>query len=303
MTDKQTNFQKNPAKSVTTQDGATVKLKRLNPDLPSGIVHFPLKGGYQELYPSVYSIEIPNEGFIKIWDFFTSEYLDKRTLINYDQWCLYNFIGTLRNRGYYVTLQGKKGDDNEIKGLAKIIGTRTKTLIENLDHLENCLLMHRVRRLDLNGTPNEFILHTPFTAKQLDAENGKLHKKIVERVALNHVKKQRSLAVKTGEGKKGGFGYLDRKATNERFQFDYRFIKSSFGSSSRLFTDFALVFFKANLKLLRNNKSNFDYVYRAELSRRMSDWGIGGNSAQHQCYIAANKFRVIYCPTDEELYA
>ncbi len=299
MSDKQKNSQKFPEKPITLQDGATVEFKKINEDFPSALVYYPQRGGYQELYPSVYSIDVPGEGFVKLWNHFATEYLEDRGLINYDQFSLRNYISSLRNRGYYITVKSRK-EDGDIKGLAQFLKMRTATLTAHLDHLEDCLLIHRVRRLDLHGTPNEFVAHTEFTAKQLDAGKEKI---IVDRVARQHTKTKREKAVRRGGEESGKFGYLDRKATDERFQFDYRMIKSAFGDNSLAFADFALEFFKAHLGMLRNKKSEFDYAYRSELNRRMSAWGIGGNSAREQCYIAANKFRVIYCPTDEELFA
>lgn len=305
MSKQEKNFQKFPKKTITLSDGATVEFKKLDGDFPSKIFHYPQTGGYQELYPSVYSIEIPGEGFTKLYDFFVEEYFENLGLINYEQFNLYNYITTLRNRGYYLSLSGRKLEkgkpsDADVKGLAQMIRSRVKALTANIDHLEDCLLLHRVRRLDLQGMPNELVIHSPFTKKQLDA--GK-HKIILDRISRQHTKTQRQKAVHTGDGKTGKFGYLDRKATNERFQMNYQFIKNAFGDNAAQFADFALGFFKSHLGFLRRSKSEFDYAYRAELKKKLSFWAIAGNSAREACYIAANKFRVIYCPTFEELCA
>lgn len=304
MPKEKQNPQKFPPKQITQVGGATVEFKKVNDDFPSALYVYPESGGYQELFPSVYSIKIPGEGFTRIYDFFADEYFENRGLINYAQFCLYNYISTLRNRGYYLSIHSRKGKndgDNDVIGLAKMVGIKPDTLTAHLDHLENCLLIHRVRRLDLHGTPNELVIHSPFTAQQLDHE-GK-QKIIVNRVARNHVQNDRQKAVIKGDGKNGGFGYLNRKMTNERFQMNYKAVKTAFGEAARQFCNFALEFFKANLQMLRDSKSSFDYAYRAELNKKFTTWAIGGNTAREKCYIAANKFRVIYCPTDEEICA
>ena len=300
MSKEEKNFQKFPQKSRTLEDGATVEFKKLYDDQTSGLVHYPQRGGFQELYPSVYSNEIEGEGFVKIYNFVPTEYIEERAFINYAQYSLHNYILINSNRGYYLSLKGSK-KDGDVKGLAKVLQTRVATLTADIDRLQNCFLLHRVRRLDLNGCPNELVYHSGFTAKKLDASNQKIHKIIVERIARDHAKSSRQNGVVKSNGKRGGFGYLNRKATNERFQFDYNVIKKAFGDNSRHFADFALEFFKLNKGLLERNKSEFEKGYRLELNRRMSDWGIGSNSAREACYIAANKFRTIYCPTFEEL--
>ena len=294
--------QKFPPKPITRIGGATVEFKKINEDFPSAIFIYPKGGGYQELYPSVYSSKIPNEGFTPHYDFFVDEYFENRGLISWKQYNLYNYLATLRNRGYYLSIHNRKRGDAEVKGLAQMIGTRVATVNADLDHLEDCLLIHRVRRLDLHGAPNEIVIHSPFTAAQLDREDGQKNTKqkiIIDRFARSYAKTNREQAVIRGEG----FGYLNRKMTSERFQFNYKAVKTAFGDAAHQFTDWALVFFKKNLQMLRDSKTSFDYAYRAELNKKFTTWAIGGNAAREACYIAANKFRVIYCPTDEELCA
>lgn len=300
MPKQENNFQKFPQKTITLNDGATVEFKKLYDDQPSGLVHYPQSGGYQELYPSVYSNEIEGEGFVKIYNFVPTEYVERRAFINYDQYSLHNYAGINSNRGYYLSLKGSK-KDGDVKGLAKMVGVKVETLTEHIDRLQDCFLLHRVRRLDLNGCPNELVYHSGFTAKQLDANNQKINNVIVDRIARSATKSSRQKGVVKSNGKNGGFGYLNRKATDERFQFDYNVIKKAFGDNSRSFADFALEFFKTHKHLLERHKSDFEKGYRIELNRKMSDWGIGGNSAREFCYVAANKFRTIYCPTFEEL--
>lgn len=293
------DYRKFPPKQII-RDGIVIDFKKSNEDFSSNL-YIQTEKGYQELYPSVYSIELAGEGYTKIYNFFPEIYLENLGLINYDQFNLYNYITTLRNRGYYLSITGSRKNSDQ-KGLAQMVGMRPETLRKNLDHLQDCLLIHRVLRLDLQGMPNELVVHTPFTDKQLKADNNRRLKLIVDRISQSHTEKQREKAIERGEGRGGGFGYLKRKETNERFQMDYGFIKRAFESHSRSFADFAIDYFKKELRTLKTDKSAFEKYFRLALRRKLDYWGILTNEQREICYIAANKFRSIYCPTDEEIF-
>jgi hypothetical protein len=303
------DFRKFPPKKVTSRDGDQIFFKKINDDFPSALYHYgqDLDGnpGYREMYPSVYSIELPKKyGYTKLYDFFVEEYFENRGLITYEQYNLYNYIATLRNRGYYLSLKGSNGGrtDGEIKGLAKMVRARVPDLTADIDHLEDCLLLHRVRRLDLQGMPNELVVHTPFTPDQLTAGKQKL---IVDRISRQATKTKRQGAMVKGDSESGQkFNYLDRSRGNEHcFWLDYNYVKKAFGDKSKAFADFALAFFKKFLHWLKQDKSGFDADYRDALKHQLDRWGIKGNEQRETCYIAANKFRTIYCPLEQELIA
>ena len=302
-----------PPKTIVFH-GTPVEFKRVNPDFPSALYYYHEPTGYQPLYPSVYSIDLWNAGgFVKSWDFFAEEYLENRQLITYRQYSLYNYIVQLRNRGYYLSIKGsriaeKRDDDGnliregkEVKGLSAVTGIRRPELIADLDRLEDVLLLHRVRRLDLQGIPTELVVHSPRTARELDKDGW--HDFIAKRIAADATRGRRRSAMISGEKNGQPFSYLDRRSRSAGFQFDYRAVRDAFGDRCHQFANFALTYFKKNYHFLTENKAGFESDYREKLALELNLWNIAGNERRKNCYAAAHAFRTIYCPPIEEIIA
>jgi hypothetical protein len=309
MEEKPRDYRKYPPKTEHF-GGADVEFKKLNDHLSGNSVYWSQQQGtFQELYPSIYSIKLKGYSYIKLYDFFPEYYYERLRLITHRQMHLYIDLCHLSNRGYYLSQTGsrkkgdsKDGDRRQVGGLSAYTGIRRPELAADLDHLEDCLLIHRVRRVDLRGMPSEIVVHTPFTPPEL--ETGK-YKLITGRVASQATKTRRAKAmvdVVSESGEK--FRYLHRQtALKDGFWFDYRFIKKSFGDHAQRFADFALTWFKKNLWALQQQKANFEKDFRDALSLEMNLMGIQSDQRRQMCYIAANKFRTIYCPLEAEICA
>jgi hypothetical protein len=290
-------------------------------------------------YPSIYSTKL-SSGFVYLWDVLREEYVENLGLINYEQFSLYNYIASLRNSGWHVSVKGHKrrkldadgkrtAEIEEVKGLAQITGRWWPKVAKDLDHLEDCLLIHRVRRPDLPGCPNEIIIHTPFAEQELvridrtgqriegiDPMTGEwiegmwtplLRQRVEQKATATRLAAIERHTIKKklvdGKHKNVHVKWHDHRAEAERFIFDFRPVSAAFGDNVDLFAYWAMQFFKKNWQYLYSDKSAFEHDYRHELGLGMSRWGIHDDAQRSRCYVQANKFRTIYCPTEEELVA
>jgi hypothetical protein len=297
-----TGFQKFPPKRARG-----VQFERLYHRSGGLVIKDSESGKYCAKFPSVYSTELPNQyAYAKLWDHFSECYFEGQDgrsgfepLISWRQYSLYNYLTSLSNRGYYVSIKGRKNDDGQVIGLAALTGIRRPWLIDDLDHLEDCLLIHRVRRLDLHGQPNEIVIHTPFTPQQL--RDGK-YDLIRDRIARRATKQRREQAKVRGEKDGQPFAYVTRN-TAPGFWFDYNYFRSTFGEQSQRFADFALRFFRKNFHYLKTDKSAFEADYRDDLGLELNVMEIRDAERREKCFKAAGVFRKIYCPTLEEICA
>jgi hypothetical protein len=307
-TDQIISRRKFPPKQIEIR-GKAVTFSRIETNFErSGIyVQHPYESGVSfRKYPSIYSVKLSG-GFIYLWDVLAEEYYENLQLINYRQLALYNYLGSLRNRGYRVSLKGngKKGDE-EIKGLAQLTDTWWPTLVKDLDRLEDVMLIHRIRRPDFRGMPSEIVIHSPLDPQDLrDPQTKQLREWaqiLQQRVKEEPTRQRRQGTMRSGTTDDGrNFVFQDRKQEDERFVFDFRQIVKAFGDFAERFALFAMEYFSKNWHLLTANKSGFEHDYRKSLELEMNVWGIHDNSRRESCYIAANKFRTIYCPMEEEL--
>lgn len=271
------------------------------------------KVGYVERFPSVYNHA--QADFSKNFNMVVQEYFLNRRLVSYAEMNLYNFLMNCAGCGYRISIHGKPrrvDSDGQIidpgtAGLAAVIGCDPKKIVAMIDKLEDLLLLHRVTRMDLRAAPNDLIMHTPFKSAALDQACVSM---LVRRVR-DHVTLNKKIAARGVDKNGGSLGRFHGKA-NSFFQFDLREISAgrkiagqkrqeAFGSHARDFTEWSLIFFKKNLPLLRNYKGDFQKKYRDDLAQMWEQWQIHGKRRREECFIAANKFRTIYCPTMEEL--
>jgi hypothetical protein len=294
-------FRSNPPKRVII-DGVTVDFKKTYSDRPSGLYHPRTDGKYQALYPSIYSLELPSKyAYTKIYNFYAEEYLENRRLLTGNVWGFYLYLTSLRNRGYYLSIKGNgKTGEEEVRGLAQVYGISRRTAIDHLDHLEDCMLIHRVRRLDLQGMPNEIVIHLPKTPEELDRDG--YHDWIVKRIKENATKSRRDGARVSGTSESGqNFNYVDRTVDGQ--SFDYGMIRRAFGQQALRFADWALMWFEKNWHFLRAEKRSFDHDVRKDLELELNGWGIYDRQRRHECFTAFGVFRKVYCPLDTELFA
>jgi hypothetical protein len=260
-------------------------------------------------YPSVYSVQLSG-GYTFDWDVLADEYFENRGWINYEQLSLYGYVKSLRNRGYHVSVRprpGRKvlgldgeptGERDEVRGLAQITGRSCRYIERDLDVLEDCLLIHRVRRPDFSGAPNEFVVHSPFTVKDLQTEIGSV---IEQRVAEGATRSRREGIAKRGVGKDGRpFVYHNRRADSPTFVYDARETVKAFGDKTEAFIYWAMSYFQNEWDWLWKRKGEWQKQFREVLFAELNRWGINGDEARHACYREANKFRTIYCPLLEE---
>lgn len=295
-----------PLPEPVTRSGVDIGFKPLGGPSKSGLYyHDKDENRFYPLYPSIYSTDAGN--YFPLYDHFTREYIIARPLITRDQFAVYTFLASIRNQGFRVSIMGsrsKSGDDDEPTGLAALLGMGRPQLIQALDHLEDCLLIHRVRRLDIHGTPNDILIHTPFTRQQL--YGGQRFIDIIEdRIARKVTATARQKKMVTGVTDDGQpYSYLDRTVgTDGRFHYNASQISEAFGFYTDKFTQFALKYFRKNHHLLRGDKSGFEHDYREDLSLELNLYEIHKDAAREKCYRAAHKFRTIYCPSHEELLA
>lgn len=307
-----------PPKQII-RDGQILDFNRDDPELHSGIYQYS-DGEYGKpnqrlaVYPSVYSIEIPGHGYTKTYDYFSDLYLENMGFINWQQYNLYNYIATLRNRGYRLSIHGarrkrKPGDPPpepdaaQHKGLAAFSGVSPKTLITDLDHLEDCLLMHRVRRLDLQGIPSDLVIHSPFTPTKFE----EMRKVIVKRISTKYTRTRRlKMMMPTAatnileDDRADQKFYFNRKAGEPRFQLSAA-VREAYGPKFGHFVNFALEFFNKYLWEFRNQQPQFEKGYRDALKIKLTYWGIADRHDREKCYQAAAIFRNVYCPTLADL--
>lgn len=277
-------------------------------------------------YPSIYSTKLSG-GFVYLWDVLREEYVENLGLINYDQFSLYNYMASLRNSGWHVSIKGrpgklKKGADGklmdereaDVKGLAQIAGRRWTSVLHDLDVLEDALLIHRIRRPDFHGCPSEIVIHTPFAAQELvqvDRETGErtelesahvLRQRIEDKITANRRLKIVKHGIKKESAKKfTHFSWHDRRQEDDRFVFDFRKVVAAFGDKVDQFAWWAMEFFQEHWNLLYSDRAAFQEDYRRELHDELTRWKILDNSDREECYKQANKFRTIYCPTEQEI--
>jgi hypothetical protein len=278
----------------------TIDFNPIDSHFPSGNYYYDKENRYQALYPSVYSIKLQGHGYFPFWDFFADQYFEDLELLNSEQMWLYTYLASLRNRGIRLSINGSKSKDSERRGLAAMLGRWRPAVIKDLDHLEDCMLIHRVRRLDLHGTPNDIIVHTPFTPPEL--HDSGWHKVIKDRIANETTRRARERHMVTGVDDEGNkFAYLNRTGGDGRFHYDARQVDEAFGQNAKRFCDFALTFFRKHFWVLFEDKPAFDEDYRRELRLELNLYGVNQNSDRERCYVVANKFRTIYCPSLQEL--
>lgn len=286
-----------------TFNGAAVRFNKIDGEFErSGIYGFGPDGMRFDKYPSIYSVKMPG-GYVPLWDITADEYFENRSWLNYRQFSLYHYIASLRNRGYHLSIEGNgKSGDAEIRGLAQIVGTWRPTLVADLDRLEDCLLIHRVRRPDFHGTPSELVVHSPFTLVEL---RGGYADVIIERVNGRATWTRRQRMMRRGTTAAGvAYCFQNRASEAEQFVFNFNQIREAFGDSVDRFIYFAMAFFQKNHHFLYTNKGGFQADYRSGLFKELDGWNIvHDNAARELCYKAANKFRTIYCPTEAELCA
>lgn len=275
-------------------------------------------------YPSVYD----NYGgglFTKNYNVIVNDYFENLRFIDASQMALYNYLLNKSSRGYRVSVHGKKPKldargvetDPGTAGLAAIFGWSPRTTIDNLDRLEDVLLMHRITRLDWQGAPSEYVMHTPFDADRTGKFPADRSSLITGRLQKAVTKQRRLGAAKhpAGKGRTHDMAAYLAKPTDFPFQYDHRATVDAFGDRTADFIEFALVFFKLNWrKLGTDRRGDFQKNYRDGMTREMELWSIDadkrfdphkwrlrGKDHKELCFRAANKFRHIYCPTLEEL--
>lgn len=297
-------------------NGALIDFEPIEDGFPSGLYYYDDENRYCSLYPSIYSIKIDGHGYFPMWDFFLHEYRDNLGLISIHQWNVWAGIASLRNRGYRIKLTSdrrKKVDDGdqEVRALDHYLERDYRLLRDDLDCLEDALLIHRVRRADYRGTPDDIIVHSPFTPKQL--YDGGWAETIKKRVDGQVTKANREITRISGRTKEinrngqptvPGKNYAYNPRTldrSHRFTYDRRQISDAFGESTVRFARFALTYFSKNVWTLFRDKQAFDRDYRDMLATELNLYDIRKNSQREKCYIAANKFRMIYCPSMDEL--
>lgn len=292
-------------------NGALIEFQPINdiPGINNGLYYYDQATNRpQPLHPSIYSLKLEGHGFLPLWNFFLEEYYENRSFINHRQAWAYIGIAGLRNRGLRIVLtpdrKKKKvttdDGDLQVHALDKYLGIDYRQLTKDIDRLEDCLLLHRIRRLDAHGTPNDFIIHTPFTPGQLATKWAKI---IEQRIADEVTTTRRHKRMQWGMTKGGRqFTYLDRKADPEhRFSFDHLQIIKAFGQNTFRFAEFALKFFRSNFHYLTTDPQAFDRDYRDGLKLEMNLYDIHDNGRRELCYRAAHKFRQVFCPSHEEL--
>lgn len=309
-----------------------------NGDRSNGLLWYPYRydppeGQRRELerYPSIYS----NGGgglFTKAHNVVVNDYFENNRFVSGQEAWLYIYLMNMRSRGYRVSIHGKKQRfdkqgrevDPGTAGLAAIHRQSARTMMGQLDRLENALLMHRITRLDWKGAPNEYVIHTPFDViSDPDAPRDKPRSifppdkaALIERRIKDNVSKQRRLAASkndTGRGRSHDIKQYKESPAAFIFQYDHRDTEEAFGDRTVDFTEFALIFFRENLKTLNTRKGDFQKKYRDRLAIEMDQWSVESDkrygprwrlrNKDHKeiCFKAANKFRTIYCPTLEEL--
>ena len=252
-------------------------------------------------FASVYSLKVDGTGFFPVWDFFCDQYVEKLEIITPRQFMIYVYVGQLRNRGYRLSLKGSP-DNSDTRGLATILGMHLNTLIADLDHLEDALLLHRIIRPDLKGRPNDIVVHTPFQEFELNGQGWlDVIRDRIARKATKTRRQQSLVAAKTPAGKP--YSYIDRPTSEQPFILNYKAVAKAFGTSMPKFENFALKFFDRSFHMLDDQKKKpiFESEYRDKLYAEMGRWGITGNAAREKCYVAANHFRRAFCPSYHEL--
>lgn len=284
-----------------------------NGDRSSAILYYPRYYAgpnikYIDRFPSVYS-HAGGGHFTKSHNVLWDQYFENLQLIDQDQFFLWGWIYNANNRGYRVSLHGKplkkdeetgKTVDPGTRGIAKILRWHPAKVIANREHLVDCLLLHCITRIDLPGAPLEYVIHTPFTVKELTPARVSM---LRGRIADKTTKHQR-IKVNPGPGR-------NHAATSKCFQYDHRLTQRAFGDRTEHFTDFALNFFRKHLTMLKTERGKFQAEYRSDLEREMDTWmnrdrryykwNIRDKKHKTACMIAANKFRLIYCPLEQEL--
>lgn len=300
-----------------------------NAGLSNGLLWYPYhydppQGQRRELerYPSIYS----NGGggvFTKNYNIIVDKYFEDLRFLSSGDMAMYNYLLNKRSRGYRVSIHGKKKKvdgkggvtDPGTAGLAVIFGQSPLTTIKQLDRLEDALLIHRITRLDWQGAPNEYVIHTPFDLDRDGKFPADKFELIAGRIKGQASKDRRASIAKTSDarGRTHDLKKYRESPAAFIFQYDHRDTEEAFGDRTVDFTEFALVFFRENLKTLNTRKGDFQKKYRDRLAIELDQWSVGSGkrygprwrlrSKDHKeiCFKAANKFRTIYCPTLEEL--
>lgn len=320
-----------------TIHGSQIDFQPINEFGPSGLYYYDLATNKaHSLYPSIYSLAsgLNGYGYVPLWNFFAEEYYENLGLITFKQLGVWAGLAQLRNRGYRIALTSDrrkpKDAETEVRALDVYLERDYRLLREDLDRLEDALLIHRVRRTDFRGTPDDIIVHTPFTPAALYGEYGTFEgwcdrrKKVsnegiagrlrhrVEKSVVKNSRDKKRLTGVTGDTNRRGeptvagknYSFIPRTVDHGHvFTYDRRQIDEAFGQHTTTFADWALSFFRKSFDFLRTDKQAFDRDYRDELKVELDRYGIRANERRELCYRAANKFRQIYCPSIQELLA
>ncbi|MGI8996437.1 MAG: hypothetical protein ACR2GW_07160 [Pyrinomonadaceae bacterium] len=90
---------------------------------------------------------------------------------------------------------GEEGMAYSIRGVAKFFKRRWQAIINDLDHLENVELLHRIKCADMNGCPIDNVCRTPYAGeKDYNSPLPKLasqRERLLEQAARNPAKLRR----------------------------------------------------------------------------------------------------------------